>query len=128
MTVGDALRRTDASGGIHARDLLRTVAETPVAELPALVGALAQAQALALARLTTGTNENRHSADDRLIAMPEVAERLGITEHQAREMGRRGDLPVITVGDRFVRVREDALKDWIQRREKGRTMRREGGR
>ena len=109
-------------------DLRSLVATAAPEDLPALVGALAQAQALALARLTTGTNEDRHSAEDRLMAMPAVAERLGITEHQAREMGRRGELPVITVGGRFVRVRPGALEDWIRHRENGRTMRRGGGR
>jgi excisionase family DNA binding protein len=67
-------------------------------------------------------------ADDHLLTMPEVAERLGVTEHQAREMGRRQQLPVITVGDRFVRVRAGALEEWIRLRENGRTIRRGGGR
>jgi excisionase family DNA binding protein len=59
--------------------------------------------------------------------MPETAKRLGITEHQAREMGRRGELPIVTVGERFVRVRAAALEGWILRRERG-TLSRPGGR
>ncbi len=46
----------------------------------------------------------RVEASDRLLSMPEVARRLGITEHQAREMGRRRQLPVVHVGERHVRV------------------------
>jgi len=38
-------------------------------------------------------------------------------------MGRRSELPTVTVGDRFVRVRTGALEDWIRRRENGRTIR-----
>jgi excisionase family DNA binding protein len=111
---------------MRTEDLLRAVAEAEAAELPALVGAFAQAQAVALARLTTRTPEDGVPGDDRLLTMPEVAERLGITEHQAREMGRRGELPIITVGDRFVRVRVAALGEWLRRRENGRTIRERG--
>jgi excisionase family DNA binding protein len=113
---------------LEAEDLLRAVAEAPPAELPAVVVTLAQAQAVALGRLMTRGPEDRARADDRLLTMPEVAERLGVTEHQAREMGRRGELPTLTVGDRFVRVRAVTLDDWIRRRENGRTIHRHGGR
>jgi predicted DNA-binding transcriptional regulator AlpA len=109
-------------------DLVRAVAEAEPGELPELVGALAQAQAVALARLTTRTSEDGPPADDRLLTMPEVAKRLGVTEHQAREMGRRLELPVMTVGDRFVRVRAGALDDWIRHRESGRNIHGGGGR
>jgi hypothetical protein len=50
--------------------------------------------------------------------MNAVAKKLNVTEHQAREMGRRHELPTVIVGDRFVRVRAGALEDWIRRREK----------
>lgn len=59
---------------------------------------------------------------DRLLSMPEVAQRLGITVHQAREMGRRGELPVVRVGERHVRVSARALNEWIRRRENGCTL------
>jgi hypothetical protein len=59
--------------------------------------------------------------------MPQVADRLGVKEHQAREMGRRNELPVIVIGERFVRVRAGALEEWIRRRENGRSIRRTGG-
>lgn len=59
-----------------------------------------------------------------LLTMSEVAERLGVTEHQAREMGRRGELPIVTVGERFVRVRATSLEEWIRRRENGTSIRR----
>jgi len=128
FALGSVSVPCDGSGGILGRDLLRLVAQVPLTELPTLVGVLALAQAVALARLTTRTQEDRVAADDRLLTMPEVAERLGVTEHQAREMGRRGELPTIPVGDRFVRVREGALMEWVRRRENGRTIRHEGGR
>lgn len=82
------------------------VADAPVASLPELVGALARAHALALARLLTPTPERQGPEVDALLTMPEVARRLAVTEYQAREMGRRGDLPTIAVGrgaERLVR-------------------------
>jgi excisionase family DNA binding protein len=84
-------------------------------ELAEVIGALEGAKASAYARLASKTVP-RPAAEDRLLNMVEVAERLGITEHQAREMGRRGEIPVTTVGERFVRVRASALEDWILQR------------
>ena len=63
------------------------------------------------------------TGEDRLLSMPEVAQRLGIKEHRARELGRRHELPTVTVGDRGVRVSTRGLDEWIRRRETGRTIR-----
>lgn len=117
-----------ADGAPSRDEVVRLVAQADATELPSLVGAFAEAQALALARLVGRTPERTATADDRLLIMPEVAQRLGITEHQAREMGRRGELPTVTVGERFVRVRAGALDEWIRRRENGRSIREGGGR
>ena len=93
--------------------------------------ALALALAARLGALAAGMTVPRRGPDapeaNRLLTMPEVAERLAVTEHQAREMGRRSELPVITVGERFVRVRARSLEDWIRRRE-GATLSRARGR
>lgn len=104
-------------------DLVRAAAPE---SLPQIIGALEIAKAAALARLTAPP-PLAAPVKEQLLTMPEVAARLGITEHQTREMGRRGDLPVVAVGDRFVRVRSGALDDWIRRRE-GATLSRPGGR
>jgi excisionase family DNA binding protein len=109
-------------------DLARLAAEVDASDLPAIVGVLAQAQALALARLAARTPEDPTPREDRLLTMPEVARRLGVTEHRAREMGRRGDLPTVTVGHRGVRVRASSLDEWIRRRETGRSIRSRGER
>ena len=67
----------DGSAGVLARQLARAVAEAPSVELPALVGALAQAQALALARLATPHPENREApTQDGNISAEEAARRL----------------------------------------------------
>src|SRR4029453_11277912 len=57
-------------------------------------------------------------AADRLVGMEEVARLLGVPVAHARELGRRGELPVVNVG-RYVRVRTGALAEWMELRERG---------
>jgi excisionase family DNA binding protein len=97
---------------MRTEDLLRAVAEAEADELPGLVGVLAQAQAMALARLATREPEDRTPVEDRLLTMLQVAERLGIPEENARELGRRGALPTVQLG-RKVRVRPPDLEHYI---------------
>lgn len=85
-------------------------AEPP--ELLALGVELTSRAAAALAQPTV-------PAEDPMLTMAEVADRLGIKEAHAREMGRRGELPVIIVGERRVRVRRSSLEKWIAAREAG---------
>ena len=102
-------------------DLRALVDQASLEELPALAGKLREAELLAemkLRSVTPDASGKRHDETDRLLTMPEAAERLGITVHHAREMGRRGELPVILVGDRRVRIRAAALEEWIRRRER----------
>lgn len=105
---------------------LRLIEESPVEEVPRLLGELEWLKAKGYARLLPA-KATPSDEPDRMLTMPEVAALLGITEHQAREMGRRGELPVLTVGERFVRVRAGALEEWIRRRE-GATLSRPKGR
>ncbi len=57
--------------------------------------------------------------EDRLLDMVEVAKALGVVAGQARDMGRRGELPIVMVG-RYVRVRASSLREWMDTREAGR--------
>jgi len=98
------------------QDLAAVVAAAQPEELPGLIGQLEAAKAAAWARLVAPPS-GPSPADDRLLTLPEAAKVLGITEHQAREMGRRGELPVIQVGERSVRIRAGALAEWMRRRE-----------
>lgn len=51
---------------------------------------------------------------DALLTMPEVAETLNIPESKVRELGRRGELPTVTIG-KYVRVRLTDLQQWLDR-------------
>ena len=92
----------DASTGILARQLLHAVAEAPSVELPALVGALAQAQALALARLTTPRPEDQGAeVRDGNISVEEAARRLGVSPSYLYKNAK--SLPfVMRIGRRLV--------------------------
>lgn len=107
---------------LRAEDLGALVDAAADRELPQLIGALEAAKATALARLTSPARRHDVAGDAeeaRLLGMAEVAKRLGVTEHQARELGRRGELPTVTVGARGVRVSLRALEEWIAARERG---------
>jgi len=102
-------------------DLDRIVTEAPEEELPSLVGDLSRAHALAFARLVT-PKATSATDDDELLTMADVAKALDIGEWNARELGRQGVIPTVHVGERGVRVRRGALRDYIRRNERGATM------
>lgn len=101
-------------------DLRGLVEGAPPEALPDLIGDLEAAKARALARLTAPAPSFPASdADDaRALSMREVAARLGVSLYTARELGRRGELPVTAVGRRVV-VRESSLRRFLERRERG---------
>lgn len=98
-------------------DLEALVADCAPDRLPALVAQLAAAQAAAAARLMQAPAPPAEA--DRLVDMDEVARVLDVPVAHARELGRRGELPVVHVG-RYVRVRFGALAEWMALRENGR--------
>lgn len=111
----------EVTGGAPALDglvrELEDVLENATAEnLPEVLGLLERARGRAMARIVQAPAK---PAEDPLLTMQEVASRLGITVNMAREMGRRGELPTVLVGDRFVRVRRSSLEQWIKAREAG---------
>jgi excisionase family DNA binding protein len=55
--------------------------------------------------------------DDRLLTATEVAALLGVRAKFVHDLGRRGVLPRVYVGDRHVRYRAGAVHEWIARNE-----------
>jgi len=118
---------TDTGGSMNSDSmetryaaLLALARETPQPNLPRVLGMLAEAQAEALARLRSPQPNGAPADEERLVDMPEVAKVLGIPEEHARELGRRGEIPTVRVGERYVRVRLSSLRQWIETNEGGR--------
>ena len=99
-------------------DLVTLVRNAQAEDLPSLLGALESAKAAAWARLTAPAAP-APAPVDRALSMPEVAKRLGLSLYTVRELGRKGDLPVTTIGRRVV-VRESSLERYFERKERGR--------
>ncbi len=114
---GDSVRRveispTDADGA--------WTADVPVEQIPAVIGQLAALQLRLVARWLAETDRQPSSATrghEELLTMTAVAETLDVPVAYARELGRRGELPVIRVGRKYVRVRRSVLDAWIAQRE-----------
>jgi len=53
----------------------------------------------------------------RLLAANDVAELLGVPRTFVYTLARRGDLPTVRVGERYVRFRAEALEQWIAAQE-----------
>lgn len=103
-------------------ELRGLLAGAPVGDLPELLGRLEAERLRGVARLTTPANGTQHaetSAPDRLLTLPEVAALLGVPVEHARELGRRGAIPTVRVGERYVRVRRSALDRFLRERERG---------
>jgi excisionase family DNA binding protein len=64
------------------------------------------------------------SPSPRLLAAEDVAELLGVPRTFVYALARRGDLPAVRVGERYVRFRMEALEQWIAGQEtSGRRLR-----
>jgi excisionase family DNA binding protein len=94
------------------------LAALPAGTLPGLLGELERLRAALWVRLTTPTPTPPEEAD-RLLTIPEVAGRLGVPTPYAYELARRGALPTVRVGPKYVRVSAAALADWTTRQQKG---------
>lgn len=83
--------------------------------LVAVAGALATCAGPA-PHAPTGGTQDTSAADDRLLAMPEVAAQLGIPTDRAYDLGRQGRLPVVTIG-KYRRVRQSSVAAFLKTNE-----------
>jgi hypothetical protein len=95
--------------GALATTLKRYATELPADELPALVGELEAAKALAWARLTTQAPNPQPVGDTALLDASAMAERLQVPESWLREHARRGRIPCVYVG-RYMRFDPDRVR------------------
>ena len=80
-----------------------------------LLARLAGLQSLLFSRLLAPdvqTASPRHP-DDHLLTIPQVAERLSVPPAYAYELARRGELPTVRVGKKYVRVPLASLEKWL---------------
>jgi excisionase family DNA binding protein len=98
-------------------ELLNGIASAGGGDVPALLAALAARLATLNAAPSAQVKDDVETEDgDVLLTLPQAAERLGVPEHFARELGRRGELPVVHLGDRYVRVRVADLRAFVHKR------------
>ena len=86
-----------------------------VTECPRLLGELERLKAILWSRMVTGScgaASSQLGADDVLLTLPQVAERLAIPTGYAYELARRDVLPVVRFG-KYVRVSQTSLTRWI---------------
>ena len=57
------------------------------------------------------------AAPQRLLDADEVAAVLGVARTFVYTLARRGELPTVRIGDRYVRFRAQALERWIAEQE-----------
>jgi excisionase family DNA binding protein len=67
----------------------------------------------------------RAIGSSRLLAAEDVADVLGVPRTFVYALARRGALPTVRVGERYVRFRAQAVEEWIAEQE---TSRPRGGR
>lgn len=92
------------------------VARVEVTECPGLLGELECLKAILWSRMVTGScgaASSQPGADDVLLTLPQVAERLAIPTGHAYELARREVLPVVRFG-KYVRVSEVSLTRWMR--------------
>jgi excisionase family DNA binding protein len=99
MTLADTLKQLE-----------RAVADVPIGELPALLGAMEQLKAVAWTRIQAPTH--RAGDEDALLTVPEVAQRLKLCKDHAYELVRRGDIKKVQLG-KSVRVRPADLDEYV---------------
>ncbi len=67
--------------------------------------------------MQTHTTPNTPSGGGRLLTADDVADVLGVPRTFVYALARRGVLPTVRVGERYVRFRTQALDAWIERQE-----------
>ena len=87
--------------------LEQAVAETPVSQIPALIGILAQLQAKAQLKMLS-EQRTVSDRDEGLLTMRQAAARLNVPESRAYELARQGKLPAVRIG-KYVRISTEAL-------------------
>jgi excisionase family DNA binding protein len=80
-----------------------------------LLAKLAGVQTILLTKVLAGSGngEKSKALADALLTVPEVAARLKVPSAYAYELARRGEIPTLRIGKKYVRVPHVALQEWV---------------
>jgi excisionase family DNA binding protein len=96
--------------------------------IPEALGELERLKALLLVRLSVSANAQAVQAqvapqpDDRLLTISELATILSVPRSYAYELCRRGDIPSVRFGGRYVRVALSSLRVWMTQHQTSRPL------
>lgn len=99
LTLADALLRLQIA-----------VADVPIQQVPALLGAMEQIKAVGWTRIHCATE--RTDGEDELLTVSEVAQRLKVSAYRCYELIRRGEIRKVLLG-KSVRVRPADLAAYL---------------
>lgn|SRR2546425_4483649 len=101
----------------------RRVDELPPDRIPSLLGDLECLRVRLWGRVahlpSSGTATSGDMNTTVLLDVPTVAKRLHVPPSHVYELGRRGELPTVKIGPKYVRVRVDDLERYIARHRDG---------
>jgi len=99
------------------------VDELALDRIPSLLGDLECLRARLWARMMIPRSSQTATTGDLkmtvLLDVPTAAARLHVPRSYVYELGRRGELPIVKVGAKYVRIRADDLEAWIVRHKNG---------
>jgi predicted DNA-binding transcriptional regulator AlpA len=104
--------------------ITREMRTCPPEKVPDVLGGLARAQAIALARLLpqtpafVGRPESEKQGDDRLLTVAEAAQMMAVSKHWLYQNGQ--GLPfALRIGSGRMRFSKNGLERWVKRRTSG---------
>ena len=96
------------------QEIEQEVAAVPIADLPAVLGALERIRVIGWARTIHGTRNGQ--AEDVLLTVPDVAKHLKLSSYRVYGLVRQGALKSIHLG-KSVRVRPAAVAEYLAHQE-----------
>lgn len=96
-----------------------SAAELPREQVPTLLAQLAALQSMLATRLLTADPHDHRQHPDgpeegsQLLTVPQVAALLAVPRAYAYELARRGVLPTVRIGPKYIRVPAAALREWV---------------
>ena len=103
--------------------------DVPAEKIPALLGELEQVRAMLWSRLTAPAAALRQESelvddDDQLLDDQAAGRMLGVAAGCIADLRKRGEVPEVRVGGKYVRVRRGDLRAYVHRQREDHLVRR----